>query len=411
MTTFSTRGKEALDDYIETVGIAKTVPGFVLGVANVEGEIYFQNSGFNRFDDPSSGKVNPDSVFWLVSQTRLISHLAALKLIEQGKLCLHSHVADYLPEFRTPVIVDRLSSQKKVLRPAKTAVTVKHLLNFSSGLFYPIEEGQPMRMGINTSKEMHQTTDPSASFFRLIMGELPGMPLKFEPGTDWAYGWSSDVLGFLVEKISGLTLHQFCKQHIFDPLGMESSSFYLTPALRKRLVNLTFRDNGGPHQHWANQMDIIEQDPDKVKVLLGGAGMYSSMKDYLKILQHLLQIKVNYPIENPLFSQETVEQIFTPALTEQGSKSLSGFSMSPGTQWGTALAICTEDLPQRRRKGSVFWSGLLGTKGFIDPTTGIAVVFGTQIMTPQNFDIDLFNTWGRLEELIYAAITSNKPRL
>jgi CubicO group peptidase (beta-lactamase class C family) len=107
-----------------------------------------------------------------------------LKLIEQGKLNLNTQIADYLPEFRNPVIVDRLSSQRKVLRPAKTAVTVKHLLNFSSGLFYPIEEGQPMRFGINTSKEMHQATDPSSRFFKLIMGDLPGMPLKFEPGTD-----------------------------------------------------------------------------------------------------------------------------------------------------------------------------------------------------------------------------------
>jgi CubicO group peptidase (beta-lactamase class C family) len=214
-------------------------------------------------------------------------------------------------------------------------------------------------------------------------------------------------LGFIVEKISGLTLHQFCKQHILDPLGMESSSFYLTPNLRERLVDLTFRDNGGPHQHWANQMEIIEQDPDKVRLLLGGAGIYSSMRDYLKILQHLLQIKVGYPITNPIFSRETVEQIFTPALTEQGSKSLSDFSNNPGTQWGAALAICTEDWPQRRRKGSAFWSGVLGTKGIIDPTTGIAVVFGSQLMTPQNFDLDVFNTWTRLEELIYAAITSN----
>ena len=154
------------------------------------------------------------------------------------------------------------------------------------------------------------------------------------------YGWSSDVIGFIVEKVSGQTLGQFwyassvlvyhwsyaqslfssSKEYITGPLGMESS-FYLTPELKRRLVNLTFRDSDGGLHPWANQVNIIEQDPSKggpihatfscsscvfltasclsVRLHLGGVGMYSSMRDYLKILRHLMQINGKRQIAYP----------------------------------------------------------------------------------------------------------------
>ncbi|KAF5325215.1 hypothetical protein D9619_009738 [Psilocybe cf. subviscida] len=409
MASFTSVGKDALDAFIKSVTDEKKIPGIVLGVANVEREIYFQGGGYHRFNDSSSGEISPNSVFWICSQTKMIAALAALKLVDQGKLTFDTPVGNYLPEFRNPIIVDKISTQKTTFRPANTVVTLKHLLNFSSGLFYPVVRENLFGLGQGyTSKEMHNTADPAASFFKIVIGELPSLPLKFEPGTDFVYGWSSDALGFLVEKVSGQTLDNFCKQHFFEPLGMETS-FYLTPELKKRMVDLTFRGGDGQYHQWANQVPIIEQDPHKVKVLLGGVGMYSSMRDYLKILQHLLRIKVGRRVDNPLLKKETVDQIFEPALTEKGSKSLSEFSMAPGIQWGTALAICTQDWPGRRRKGSAFWGGWAGTHGFIDPTTGIAVVFGIQ-MTPSR-DVDLVKNWTRLEELVYSAVNPGAGKL
>ncbi|PPQ92178.1 hypothetical protein CVT25_008952 [Psilocybe cyanescens] len=411
MATLSPTGRAALDDYIKATLKAKTLPGFILGVSNVDDEIYFEGGGPNTINDSGSEKINPDGIFWICSQTKMIAAVAALKLVEKGAISLDTPVGRYIPEFRNPIIVDKTSTQNTTFRPAKTVMTVKHLLNFSSGLFYPVVRDDLTGLTEGYfSKEMHASSDARSHFFSILIGKLPALPLKFEPGTDFVYGWSSDVLGFLVEEVSGQTLEQFCKEHIFGPLGMETS-FYLTPELRKRMVNLTFREQDGSLSPWREQVNIIEQDPAKVRLHLGGVGMYSSMRDYLKLLRHLMQINANRSVKNPILKQETVHQMFIPALTDKGSKSLSDLVMAPGLQWGTTMAIATKDWPQRRRAGSVFWGGWAGTLYFIDPTSGIAVVFGIQI-APTG-DVQAMKVWSELEALIYAALIPEtaKPSL
>ncbi|KJA25269.1 hypothetical protein HYPSUDRAFT_199807 [Hypholoma sublateritium FD-334 SS-4] len=408
MATFSPSGKRALDNFIKNTVESGTVPGFVVGVANVDGEIYFQGGGSTTAANPTSDlTVNADSVFWICSQTKMITALAVLKLIDGRKLTLETPLGDFLPEFRNPVIVDKTSTLNTTFRPATTVLKVKHLLNFSSGLFYPvIKDDLTSLPEAYTSKEMHASSNPLESFYRILIGPLPGIPLKFEPGTDFVYGFSSDALGFLVEKVSGKTLGQFCKEEIFDPLGMESCSFHLTPQLKQRFVELAYRNEDGRLVPWSGQIGVIEQDPEKVRLHLGGVGMYSSMRDYLKLLRHILQINAGRLVPNALFKAETVHQLFVPALTDKGSESLSAMVMIPGTQWGTATAIATEDSPQRRKQGSIWWGGWAGTEHFIDPESGIAVVFGVQVVPVP--DMKTISVRLKLEALIYAALSTSE---
>uniref|UniRef100_A0A8H7XU60 Beta-lactamase-related domain-containing protein n=1 Tax=Psilocybe cubensis TaxID=181762 RepID=A0A8H7XU60_PSICU len=408
MTSLSTTGKVALTNYIKETLQSKTIPGFVLGVSNINEEIFFEGGGSRIVDDIESGEITPDSIFWICSQTKMITALAVLKLIENGTISLDTPVGNFIPEFRNPIIVDKTSTRNTTFRPAKTVVTVQHLLNFSSGLFYPVVRDNLTGLSEGYfSKEMHAASDPRSHFFSILIGDLPALPLKFEPGTDFVYGWSSDALGFIVEEVSGCTLEEFCKQHIFKPLGMETS-FYLTDKLRKRMVDLTYRQRDGTLSPWNGQLNIIEQDPAKVRLHLGGVGMYSSMRDYLKLLRHLLQIHAGQPVESPILKQETVHQMFIPALTDKGSKSISDLVMVPSLQWGTTMAITTEDWPGRRRAGSVFWGGWAGTFHFIDPTSGIAVVFGIQIVPTA--DMEALKVWSKLEALIYAALIPETPK-
>ncbi|KAF8186368.1 beta-lactamase/transpeptidase-like protein [Pholiota molesta] len=312
MSTFSPDGKSALDDFIKETLDSGEVPGFVLGVSNVDGEIYFQGGGNNIVGNTSSGDINPDSVFWICSQTKMIAALATLKLIEDGKIGFDTPLGDYLPEFRNPVIVDKTSTPKTTFRPAQTVITVKHLLNFSSGLFYPVVRDDLSGLPTGyTSKDMHVAPDPYKAFLRIIIGELPGIPLKFEPGTDFVYGFSSDALGFSLRGYLGRhwinsgtrlsdQLHSVntnvhttpngSRERIFNPLGMDSCSFHLTPDLKKRLVSLSVRADDDTLKPWAGEVQIMEQDPNKVGLHLGGVGMYSSMRDYLKLLRHIMQI-------------------------------------------------------------------------------------------------------------------------
>ncbi|KAF9525267.1 beta-lactamase/transpeptidase-like protein [Crepidotus variabilis] len=405
----SKTGKHALDDAINKAVAGGQLPGVVLGVSNLDEEIYFKGGGPLDAGDPKSGEVDPDTVFWICSQTKMIVALAALKLIEQGKLSYVTPVSDYLDEFKSPIIVTRTSTQETAFRPARSVVTVKHLLNFSSGLFYPIVPGDLFGLAEGYySKDMHAAQDPVKNFFDIVKGKLPALPLKFEPGTNFVYGWSSDVLGFLIEKVAQQSLEKFCKEHIFEPLDIQAS-FYLKGQLRAKIVNLAYRDSEAKLHSWAAQVKIIEQDANKVRLHLGGIGLYTSMRSYLKLLRHIMQINVGMAVTKPILALESVRTLFAPSLTDKGAKSLSSFMMTEGTQWSSALAITTKDWPRRRRRGSAFWSGWAGTNYFMDPATGIAVVFASQIVPPDATDPECTRLFELLEELVYSALqTSSK---
>ncbi|KAF9545521.1 beta-lactamase/transpeptidase-like protein [Agrocybe pediades] len=406
MTTITSNGKHALDAFIEETEKSGQVPAFVVGVSNVDEEIYFNCGGFNVVNDPSSGKVTPDSIFWICSQTKFVASVAALILIDQGKLSVDTPVYEYFPQLRNPIIFDSTTTKGASFRPAKNEILVKHLLNQSSGMFYPgineRTEGSVAMVEVYADKETHAAADPVSDFISRIIGDLPGFPILFEPGTDFVYGFSCDFLGFIVEKISGLTLEEFCQVNIFKPLAMDSASFLLKPELRSRLIDLAFRAKDGSLHRWADQIVITEQDPEKVKVFMGGVGIYCSMRDYLKLLRHVMQINAGVAVENPILKQETVKQMFVPALSEKGAKSLSAFNFTPGSQWGTAMAICTQDIPDGRREGTIYWGGWAGTSHFIDPESGIAGVIGTQVAP--NGDLPWIQTSIKLSQLLYSAL-------
>ena len=163
------------------------------GVTNLDEDIYFHGGGPIIVGDPTSGEVDPDSIMWICSQTKLIAsvssssrliscfpelihrifcQLAALKLVEQGKITFDTPVADYFPEFRNPIIVDRTDTEKTSFKPAKTIVTLKHLLNFTSGLFYPTGVVTASLSKGYSSKETHLSENPTSEFFRILIVRL-----------------------------------------------------------------------------------------------------------------------------------------------------------------------------------------------------------------------------------------------
>ncbi|KAJ3505256.1 hypothetical protein NLJ89_g7511 [Agrocybe chaxingu] len=411
MVALSVKGKQALDDLVARTVREQKIPGFVFGVSTVDETIYFNAGGTNVLNDPNSGNVNKDSVFWICSQTKLITHLAALMLIERGKLSFETIVADYLPGLRDPVILDDIMADNPTFKPAKNAIRVKHLLNMSAGLPYPPKGWKPDKQC--SEYLAPHVGDPATEFLKLLQGDFPGVPLQFEPGTDFAYGFSSDILGFLVEKITGMTLERFFKENIFNPLGLKSASFYLTPDLKSKLVDLSYRRDG-KLEPWADQVPVGERDPAKINRHFGGVTFYMSLNDYLTLLRHLLQIHGKYTsgkAANPIVSQETVRRLFEPNLNEAGVKSfkaiaaLNPYSPKGGYSWSTALAVHTVNRPGGPKKGSAFWWGWAGTYHFIDPTTGIATVFGTQILP--TYDDELMKLDAEFQRVLYGGLGGN----
>ncbi|KAF6748052.1 beta-lactamase [Ephemerocybe angulata] len=404
--TLSAAGIQKLDELSNNAAKAGTLPPFVFGVTSASQELYFTAQGHLDYHDASSPAVTPDSIFWICSQTKLIASIAAHQLIERGVLSLTTPISLHIPAFAHAVV---LQYPFKVASPAhaplkpESAVQVQHLLNHSSGLFYSLTIPDPpyaMQAGYTSAQD---EKDPLGGFLKTITGNFPGIPLKFEPGSNWTYGWNSDILGFLVEAVTGLKFDKYCQDNIFKPLNLRAS-FHLTPPLSADLVRLTFREADGKIVPWADQTAILEHKPDKVFAHLGGVGLYTSMRDYLTLLRHILQVKEGLPITDSrtaIIKQHTAESLFKPTLTPAGSRSLDRFNMvKSGLQFSTGLALTGEDAPGMRRKGSGWWAGWAGTSYFLDPTTGIAVVFGTQLVPPGEPEVTKLQE--DLERAVYA---------
>ncbi|KAJ7683565.1 beta-lactamase/transpeptidase-like protein, partial [Mycena rosella] len=371
---------------------SKSTPALFFGVTNVDGEIYMHQAGTKWVDNPSSGFIDEDTVFWVCSQTKLITTIAALQLLEQGKIALDTPVEQILPELANPVIVTGTDDDGNLLTtPAKFKITFGQLLNHTSGLDYFVDGTLPPSLLPLSYSHNYKGEDVSV-FFKMLKGTLPGVPLKFEPGTNFAYGFSSDCAGFIVERLSGKSLEQYFQEFIFAPLGITSTSFYLTPALKERLLPLSNRNADGTIET-LNQHSYIEQDPANVTVNFGGVGLYSSQKDYLTILRHLLQIKSGRAT-NQILTLASVNKMFEPTVPPAGGVAVNAVAallskylgLPAGTaQFSRGLLFNTEDVPGKRRKGSGTWGGWANTSFFVDPTTGVAAVFATQL-TPASDD-------------------------
>ncbi|KAJ7696087.1 beta-lactamase/transpeptidase-like protein [Mycena rosella] len=368
-----------------------------------------QQTGTKVVDDPSSGFIDEDTVFWLCSQTKMITTIAALKLIEQGKIELDTPVEQILPELVNPVIVTGLDDAGNLLTtPAKLKITFGQLLNHTSGLDYYVDGTTPAS-GMPLSYSHSYKGEDVSVFFKILKGSLPGVPLKFEPGTDFGYGFSNDCAGFIIERLSGKSLEEYFQEYIFAPLGIKSASFYLTPALKERLLPLSSRNADGTIET-LGQHSYIDQDPANVTVHLGGVGLYSSQKDYLAILRHLLQIKSGRATD-PILTLASVNKMFEPTLPPAGAATAKAmaaiFSKYLGLPAGAAqfsrgLLFNTEDVPGKRRKGSGAWGGWANTSFFVDPTTGVAAVFATQLIPASDDKHE--QMFSLLEKTLYAGL-------
>ncbi|KAJ7866173.1 beta-lactamase/transpeptidase-like protein [Mycena leptocephala] len=356
--SLSASQKGVLNQILSEAASSKSTGGLFFGVTTADQVIYMHQEGTKFVDDPTGGAVDEDTVYWLCSQTKLITTIAALQIIEQGKIALDTPVETVLPELADPVVV---TGYDEAGRPAT-------LLNHSSGLDYSLDGSGcqiPWRSHIRTAT-------------RTKMWSWPGVPLKFEPGTDYTYGYSTDCAGFIVERLSGKSLEQYFQDHVFAPLGITSASFYLTPSLKDRLMPLASRNASGIVVKWDGP-PVFDQNP-------AHAGTATS----------------------PILSRASVDSMFSPSLPPAGAVTLQG-KVDPeigipigGADWGRGLLVNTVDVPGKRRSGSGTWGGWASTSYFVDPATGVAAVFGMQV-APKGDDTHK-RLLSVLEKTVYAAL-------
>jgi CubicO group peptidase (beta-lactamase class C family) len=259
-----------------------------------DGKIVY-NKAFG-FDDPAKKvPMQTNMLFRIASQTKAITSVAVMILYEEGKFLLDDPISKYIPEFKEPKVLDKFNEKDTTFTtiPAKSEITIRQLLTHTSGLSYPA-------IGTKEAKAIYTKNGIPAAFpkdkFKVSdkMKKLASLPLTHQPGEKWTYGLNTDVLGYLVEVISGLSLDEFLRKRIFEPLGMKDTYFDVPVEKQNRLVTAYTEDSTGKlelmkeYSNWEGDMIYRDYPISKTGYYSGGGGLTSTTLDYAIFLQMLL---------------------------------------------------------------------------------------------------------------------------
>ena len=343
---------------------AKRIPGAVVMIAR-HGEIAHCDALGVR--DPASGApMTDDTIFSIASMTKVMTSVAILMLYEEGKLLLSDPASKYLPQLAGMQVGAGTGGDFRLM-PAVRDFTVQDLLRHTSGLTYP---------GRGTAEAHHrQPGDPFSMAVRherdAFLDLLGKTPLLYQPGTAWEYGFSTDVLGFIVEVVSGQTLGAFLKARLWDPLGMVDTAFALAPDKAARYARAFPYDaiTGQP-------VTIFHATGAAQKWETGGGGAVSTAADYMRFLQMLLDGGMSQG--RRYLGRKTIaymtsdhlgDRIENRVTTMDASCEGYGFGLGVAVRLGTGVAGVIGST------GDWYWSGVFGTYFWVDPAEKLICVF------------------------------------
>ena len=367
-------------------------PGAVMLVARKGKVVYFESVGQL---DPTSGKPMPkDAIFRLYSMTKAYTSVAAMMLMEEGRLRLTDPVSKYLPalgklEVSVATTDPYTGATKYVNVPPDREVNIQDLLRHTSGFVYGPYTSNPKVKELYAKEGVDwKDVTPAEQIERLSK-----VPLAHQPGTTFEYSLSVDVLGRVIEVISGMTLGQFLQERIFTPLGMTDSAFIVPPEKRDRLAQPFATDRATDKP--INLLDVtVAQKNDA-----GGAGSVGTAADYARFLQMMINGGQLDGVR--LLSRTTVAYMSADHL---GDAKFSGATTLPaGTGFGLGFAVRRETglFEVTGTKGEYFWAGAAGTGFYVDPKEDLICVWMTQgqFGIARRYDRYLF------KQLVYQAIT------
>jgi CubicO group peptidase (beta-lactamase class C family) len=357
------------------------LPGAVALVAR-HGKVAFHRA-FGRLDPATDAPMATDSIFRIYSMTKPIVSVAVMMLWEEGRLLLSDPISRYIPAFaQSSVGVIRDAAVDRV--PAQAPITVQDLLRHTSGLTYEFRGNGPIHQAYGSARvaRLKQTNAEQAD----ILAELP---LLYQPGTRWEYSRSTDVLGRLVEVISGQTLGAFLQERILDPLGMADSGFWVPEAQQARIAEPFVRDPEG------GSMISLLNVRRPALFESGGGGMVSTALDYARFMAMLLG---NGRLgQTRLLGRKTLELMTADHL---GGLPASPDLLPPGHGFGLGFAVRTHlgMAPFPASVGTYYWSGAAGTSFWVDPVERLCAVLMIQAPVQREYYRLLFR------DMVYAAV-------
>jgi len=396
-TIKTTDTKLASVDYKRLANIDTLVNGYinrnwVKGVVTIivkDGQVV-QYKGYGYADAAAKKPMENNDIFRIASQTKAIVSAGVLVLYDQGKLSLGDPVSKYIPEFGHETVLDKFNAADTTYTtvPAKRDITIKDLLTHTSGIDYALIGNDTMR-AIYGKENIKSGLGVVDADLLTTIKKLGKLPLAFQPGTQWRYGLNIDVLGCLIEVISGMNLEDFLRKNILELLGMNDTWFNLPAEKASRLTAVYTEDSLNQITLWPKGK--MEIDPDYPKItkhyFSGGAGLSSTAYDYAVFLQMIMN---GGTYNGKTILSKRITQMMLHPQFPLGDNSMGlgfGITSDKGSADGS------------RNEGSFSWGGFFGTTYWADPKENLVCLIMTQ-QTP--------NSHGELsqqfEQLVYASL-------
>jgi CubicO group peptidase (beta-lactamase class C family) len=356
-----------LDAYLDSFYKEKNIPG--LGCA-----AYYRGEGvyehYAGFSDVENGvPFGADTLFRLYSTTKVITAAAALQLVEKGRCKLGDPLYEYIGEYRNMTVRENGPDGKEIIRPAKNPLTIEHLLSMQGGVVNP--------SGAIVDRALAAAGGRGSTL--AVVRAAAAEPLAFEPGTRFKYSWCMDVLGGLVEVLSGKTLGAYLQENIFEPLGMKDTAFEPGPEDSRRMAKDYVRFNAETGK--AERIECpfrLKLGPDYES---GGGGLWSTVRDYILFAEALCNGGAG-PNGARILKRETIENMRANRQFGQAALDFTAFGGTSKAGYGYGLGVRT--LVDREKNnalsanGEFGWDGACGCYAVIDPETRTALFYAQQ---------------------------------
>jgi CubicO group peptidase (beta-lactamase class C family) len=385
---FSTERLARIDQLVEGYVKDKSFPGAIVYIVRNGKVAYHKTWGTSNM--ATNTPLKKDDIFRIASMTKAITSLAVMMLFEEGKFLLDDPISMYVPEFSKPTVLKTFNSKDSsfTTEPAKSEITIRQLLTHSSGIDYAVIGGDAHKAiyAKNKISPGLGNLDNSLGAEIKLLGKLP---LAHNPGERFTYGLNMDVLGYLVEVLSGMPFDKFLQTRVFDKIGMKDTYFSLPKEKHNRLVTLHDGGEAGIMKPMEGKPFGLNPDYPKfpTRYPSGGGGLSSTVEDYAKFLQLYLN-KGEYNGVR-LLSRKTVELILTDQLPSLDSEIGLGFGLeTEKTDYISPVSI-----------GTFSWAGAFNTHYWADPKENLVGIIFTNVFNTRHWDIG-----SKFQVLTYQAI-------
>jgi CubicO group peptidase (beta-lactamase class C family) len=392
---FSSERLAAMDPYIARQLATGRLPGVSVLLMR-HGKVVLEKA-YGKANVDTGKPLTLDNIFRIYSQSKPVTGVAMMILFEQGKWHFDDPVTKFIPEFEHLRVFKDVGANGAIeTEPLSRPPTMRELVTHSAGFAYGLDRSSPVEAAWNDANFMGAANTNQA------IGKIAALPLFAQPGQHWHYSAAVDIQGYIIERLSGQTLADFMQTHIFGPLQMNDTAFYVPASKMSRFVGMKQID--AKHRKLVPPNTLLNFDYSKPpKVDSGGAGLVSTLEDYARFAQMLVNGGELEGVR--ILSPASVKLLDSNHLADDIRAKPEGFSVSSGVGFGVDVNVTldTAKAGTLGGLGSFGWGGAAGTNFWVDPTNDVVFVSMMQVLQKWD-DPDLKNFDNDMATLVYASL-------